>query len=117
MLDPQCVVLVCLAALVGLLAGYGVARWQDRVRLTSAHKSADEIIVQAKAQAENLRKEAELKAKDELFQKRDELNREFEQERNKQHEQERRLEKREDVLEQKHQSLVKKERILESAQR
>jgi ribonuclease Y len=114
---PLCVVLVCLAALVGLMAGYGVARWQDRLRLASARTTGDEIIAQAKAQAENLRKEAELKAKDELFQKREELNRENELERGKLHEQERRLEKREDVLEQKHQVQLKKERVLENSQR
>jgi ribonuclease Y len=115
--ETLCVVLVCLAALVGLLAGYGFARYQDRLRLTSARAAGDEIISQAKVQAENLRKEAELKAKDEVFQKREELNREIEQERHKLHEQERRLEKREDTLEQKHQLQVKKERALEHGQR
>jgi ribonuclease Y len=115
--ETLCVVLACLTALVGVFAGIGIARYQDRLRLTSARAAGDEIISQAKAQAENLRKEAELKAKDEIFQKRDELNRELEQERNKLHDQERRLEKREDTLEQKHQLQVKKERALEHGQR
>jgi len=115
--DILCVVLVCLAALVGLLAGFGFARYQDRLRLTSADARVKEIVDQARAQAENICKEAELKAKDELFQKRDEFNRETETTRVKQREQERALEKREDALEKHQQEQAKKERTLESGQR
>lgn len=112
-----CVVLVCLAALVGLLLGYVAARYQDRHNLHSAQTKAADIIDQAQKQAENFRKEAELKSKDELFQKREEFNREVEKSKNELREQERRLEKREDTLDQKHQLQVKKERTLEHTQR
>ena len=88
------------------------ARLQDHFRLSSARASRDEIIAQARKEAENIRKEAELKAKDEMFKKREEFNREIEQARNELREQERRLEKREDSLEQKHQAQLKKERVL-----
>ena len=113
----QCVLFSCLAALLGLLAGYGVARFLDRFRLNSALARVAEINENAKKEAENLLKAAELRAKDELYQKREEFNREIEQARGEVREQERRLDKREDSLEQKHQLQVKKERTLEHGQR
>jgi ribonuclease Y len=116
-LDTFCTVLMCLAALLGLIAGYGIAWIQDRYRTTRARKSADEITTQARKEADNIRKEAELRAKDEMFQKREVFNREAEKLRNEMREQERRLEKREDGIEQKQQQLVKKERSLEHSQR
>src|SRR5581483_1343635 len=99
----DCLVQICLAALVGLLVGFGIARLQDHFRLSSARASREEIVAQARLEAENFRKEAELKAKDEAFHRREEFNREIEQARNEVREQERRLEKREDTLDQKHQ--------------
>jgi ribonuclease Y len=117
-MDPLvCGVLILLAALVALAAGYGVARLQDRRRLTSAHARAAEITAQAKKEADNILKESELKAKDELYKKREECNREMEQARNELREHERRLEKREDLIEQKHQAQLKKDRSLEHGQR
>src|SRR6266852_3331902 len=116
--DPLVVaVLVVLAALVGLIAGFAGARVQDRFRLTKSQSDAKGIIARAEKEGENLRKEAELKTKDEFFKKREEFNREVEKERQEVREQERRLEKREDTLDQKHQVLLKKERSLEHTQR
>jgi len=117
-MDPlTCVILVCLAALVASGVGYLVARMQDRFRLTSAQTRVEEILGQARKSADNLIKEAELRAKDELYKKREEFNREIDKTRNELRDQERRLDKREDSLEQKHQSQVKRERTLESTQR
>jgi ribonuclease Y len=116
--DPLVVaVLVVLAALVGIVAGFVGARIQDRFRLTKSQTDAKEIIARAEKEADNLRKEAELKTKDEFFRKREEFNREIEKDRQEVRDQERRLEKREDTLDQKHQVLLKKERSLEHAQR
>jgi ribonuclease Y len=112
-----CVVIAVLAALVGLGLGFMAARIQDRRNLSSAQNQVSEILAQAQKQAENYRKEVELKSKDELFQKREEFNREMEKSRNELREHERRLEKREDSLEQQHQQQLKKERTLEHNQR
>ncbi|MCS6851601.1 MAG: ribonuclease Y [Gemmataceae bacterium] len=112
-----CVILLCVAALVAFLAGYGGARLQDHWRRTSAQSQVAELLSQARKEADNLIKEAELRAKDEQFQKREEFNREMEQARAELREQERRLEKREDNLEQKHQLQLKKERALEHTQK
>jgi ribonuclease Y len=103
--------------LVAVPAGYGIARFLDRSRQTSARSNVADITSQAKREAENILKDSELRAKDELFKKRDEFNREMELARNETRDQERRLEKREDVLDQKHQAQLKKERTLEHTQR
>ncbi|HLN31785.1 MAG TPA: ribonuclease Y [Gemmataceae bacterium] len=105
------------AVMIAVPAGYGIARFLDRSRESSARGEATKIIDQAKRQADNLLKESELKAKDEVFKKREEFNRELDQSRAEVREQERRLEKREDVLDQKHQVQLKKERTLEHLQR
>ena len=112
-----CVIYAGVAALVGLLTGYGVARFLDRFRLNSAQARVAEISDNARKESENILKEAQLHAKDELYQKREEFNREMEAARNELRDHERRLDKREDTLEQKHQLQVKKERTLEHSQR
>jgi ribonuclease Y len=106
-----------LAALVALLVGYGVARLQDRFRVSSAQARVDELTAQARKEAENLVKEAELKAKDELFKKREDFNREAETTRTKFRDEERELEKREATLEQKRQLQVREKRELEHKER
>ena len=107
----------CLAGLLGLAGGAFIAfklvRRQDRLNLNSAQNRAAEILAQAAQGAENVRKEAELKAKDEVFQKREEFNREVDHAKGELRDQERRLEKREDSIEQKHQLQLKKERLLQ----
>ncbi len=117
----EIVVYTSLAALLGLVlggvAGYFFVRRQDRISLNSAQAKSTELVAQARKEAENIRLEAELKAKDELFKKREDLNRELEQGRAELRDQERRLDKRDDNLEQKHQALLKKERNLQHAER
>jgi ribonuclease Y len=105
------------ALLLGLPAGYALARFLDRGRHSNARSKANEITDQANREADNILKDAELKAKDELFKKREDFNREIERARGELREQERRLEKREDVVDQKHQARIKKERVLEHGQK
>jgi ribonuclease Y len=105
------------AVAAGLLVGYVVARSLDRFRRINVQSQIADLTAQAKREAENIRKDSELKAKDELFKKREEFNHELEQARSEIREQERRLEKREDVLDQKHQAQLKKDRMLEHGQR
>ena len=106
-----------LSGLLGVGVGWWLVRRQDRVHLASAEQRARELVTQAEKNAENIIKSAELEAKDDLFKKRDEFNREIELIRNEQRDTERRLEKKEDLLEQKHQTQVKKERVLQSTER
>jgi ribonuclease Y len=105
------------ALLVAVPAGYALARLRDRFLVHSAQARVADLTTQARREADNILKDSELKAKDELFRKREEFNREMEAGRGELREQERRLEKREDVLDQKHQTQLKKERTLEHSQR
>jgi ribonucrease Y len=98
---------------IGLAAGYIIARVQDRLRGTGAGARVNELLSQAKAQADTIRKEAEFKVKDDLLKKREELTREFDQKVTEVRDQERRLEKREDQLEQRNDGQQKREREFE----
>src|SRR5262245_4953561 len=114
-MDPPLVVaLSCLTALAGAAAAYAGVRLADRARLKGVHTRADEILRAARDEAETVKKEAELKAKDDLYQQREAFNRETEQVRGELRDQERRLDKREDGLEEKAQALAKKERSLDN---
>lgn len=113
----ECITIACLAALLGGLAGFGLAWWRDQQRVNGAKESIKAFKEQAEREADNIKKEAELSLRDELFKKRDEFNQEIEKARAEVRDQERRLEKREDTLDQKHQLQVKKERALEHGQR
>jgi ribonuclease Y len=107
------VTLCSLTGLLGAGAGYAVVRLRGRSRLSSIRVQADEILRGAREEAETIKKEAELKAKDDLHQQREAFQRETEQVRAELREQEKRLDKREDSLEEKSQALQKKERSLE----
>jgi ribonuclease Y len=118
---PPEVVWSVVTALVGLAIGGGstwyLVRRQDRLNLHSADTRVRELVSQAEKNAENILKEAELKAKDEYFKKREDFNREAERVKHDQREQERRLEKREDTLEQQHQEQQKKEKNLQQSEK
>jgi ribonuclease Y len=74
---------------------------------------SNELIEQARRDAERIVHEAELKARDDAFRRREELTRELEAARAELREQERRVEKREDTVEQKQKDLARKEKHLD----
>ncbi|MFL5342822.1 MAG: ribonuclease Y, partial [Gemmataceae bacterium] len=111
-----------LGALIGALSGFAIARKREQARVKSGQDQSaqiiarsEEVLTQARKEADNIYKEADLRAKDELFQKRTEFNREMELAKAELRDQERRLEKREDAVEQKQRDQAKKERSLEHA--
>ncbi len=67
------------ALFVGAILGYFAARNVNRSRLKGVRSEADTIVLTAREEAETIKKEAELKAKDDLYQKREAFNRETEQ--------------------------------------
>lgn len=108
------------ALLVGLLAGYGITRWADRLRRAGLKRDTDSLLEQARRDADNLiaqaktkAKEAEQQAKDAIFQKREEFNKETQSVRGELKDHERRIDKREEALDQQQQALLKKERIVD----
>jgi len=112
---------VILGLLAGLVAGGGACylffRKQYQTNYAVAEARACEVVGQAEQRAANLLKEAELKAKDEMFCRREEASRDLDVAKNEIREQERRLDKREDVVEQKHQAQLKKERLLQHSEK
>jgi ribonuclease Y len=112
-----CVLIAVAALLVGSLVGFSVARLADRYRVNNSRAQAGEITATARREAETILKSAELTSKEEIFQKRDALEREAEQKRNELREAERRLEKREDILDLKSKDQAKKERQLDNLHR
>jgi ribonuclease Y len=109
---------------LALLIGFVLAKIRNRAQVTADKAQHDhllvqgqEILAQARKEAENLYKEADLRAKDELFQKRAEFSREMEQARAEMREHERRLEKREDALENQQRDVAKKERAADHSQK
>lgn len=102
--------------LIGLVVGLIVGYFAERLRRGSAYQSRDEILSQARVEAENLRKAQELAGKEELLQRREELESEHNTIRDELREQERRLDKRESVLDELQDDFRKKERMLESTQ-
>jgi ribonuclease Y len=113
----QCVMIALAAALVGSLFGYGITRFLDARRNENARTGAERIQEQARRDADTIRTKAELEAKEQLFKRREEANREIDQARAKLTEQERRLDKREDSLEQKNDAQMKREKALDHTER
>ncbi len=117
-MDPQtAIILMIVVGVAALGLGYGGARIWDQRRQANARATATELVERAKREADNIRKDAELQAKDEQYRKREMFDREMNTLRNELREQERRVEKREESLEQKHQLLLKKDRALEHTQK
>jgi ribonuclease Y len=129
MVEPILVaVLVLVAVVVGLGGGFVMFRLLGRGRpygasavdleaVRSAEAKAHDLAAAAQRDADRLLKEAELKARDEAFHRREEMTRELEAARAELREQERRAEKREDAAEEKAKELAKKERHVESVQK
>lgn len=105
-----------IAGIVCLLLGGLLGYFADRLYRGSAFRTRDEILRQAERDAENLRKTAELEAKEELLQRREKLENELNVQRDKVREQERKLDKRETTLHEEQESIRKKERMLETTQ-
>ena len=107
--------IVC--AVIALLIGGGIGFVVDRLRKGQAFQTRDEIVKQAERDAENVRKQAELSAKEELILRREALDKDMNRLRDELRDQEKRLDRRESVLDDQQQDITKKERMLETTQR
>ena len=94
------------------LAFAGAGCWvaYARARRRSAREQADAVLAEAGREAQTLRKQAELAAREETLRHRAELDREAEEARRALREQERRLDKRADLLDGKLEMIDRKER-------
>jgi len=87
------------------------------LRKKSALKQAEQIINEAREEAGRITRDAEIRAKEELYQRREEFEKEVSQARKELREAERRLSKREDNLDRKVDLINKKERYIENLER
>jgi ribonuclease Y len=103
--------------LIGVLVGIGAAFGYMRARAQTARGLADEILAGAHREAETIRKEADLRSKEEALRRREAIDGEIDEARRDLRDQEKRLEKRDDLLDQKLELINKKEREFENVQR
>lgn len=108
---------ILFGGLVGAVGGFYLIRYLGRARSEAARKEAEQIVQDAKGDAEVVRKTAEVEARAEILRGQEQLRRESDAMRAELKEIEKRLAKREDNLEAKLDTLTTKERNLEQAQK
>ena len=102
---------------VALVIGATATWLLERSRKAAAHQRREDIIRDAEREAETVRKSAELSGREELLQKRSELDAEHNEVRNQQHQLGTELERRESALTEQQDSFKKRERMLEGTQK
>ncbi|MBE0476742.1 MAG: ribonuclease Y [Coriobacteriia bacterium] len=110
------IVPIVVALLVGAVLGYLLYRFSVASRYDRARHSAERIVADADKQAETLRKEALLEAKDEIFRMRADAEEEAKERRKELGGLENRLIQREESIERRAESLDKREHQLASIQ-
>lgn len=105
--------ILLISVVVGILIGYIVRRSIAEAKISSAEHAAQQIKEEAKRQAEAMKKEALLEAKDENHRLRTEAEKEIRERRSELQKQENRLVQKEDVLDRKSTMLDKKEETLD----
>jgi ribonuclease Y len=101
----------------GAISGFLVVRFLDRLRRRDAESEAGQIIQQAKLDASNTMKQAELEIKEKALAQQTEAERESRKSRDELRERERVLDKRTETVEQQADHLRKQERMVENTQR
>ncbi|MCA8987043.1 MAG: ribonuclease Y, partial [Planctomycetaceae bacterium] len=101
-----------IALVLGVLFGYAF----ERVRLGGAYRSKEEIVQDARREAESIRKTGELEAKEDSLKRREQLDEELARQRDEIREVERKLDKRESQLDDLQDNVSKRERMIESMQ-
>jgi len=111
--DVGQLITVAIAAVLGM----GVIKLLDYLRKRDADKEAARIIERGQQEANTLRKEATVEAKEMALQEKDRTERENNDIRNQLHERERQLDKLEDGVGQRNDQLLKQEKMVENNQR
>ena len=105
------------AALIAYRAGIAHRKKTAEARIGSAETEAERILKDARAQAESAKKEAIVKAKDEIYHLRNESEKEIKERRADVQRQERRLQQKEETLDHKIENYEKKEEALQERQK
>lgn len=113
-MDPIILIIsILLGLIVGAVVGYFYRKSVAEAKVAGARNAAEQIIEDAKREAEAMKKEALLEAKDENHKLRNEAEREIRERRNELQKQENRLLQKEENLDRKDESLNKRENLLE----
>jgi ribonuclease Y len=112
-MDPITIISILLGIIVGAVVGYFVRKSIAEAKIAGAKDAAEQILEDAKREAEALKKEALLEAKDEIHKVRADSDREARERRNELQKQENRLLQREENLDRKDETLDKRESLLE----
>ncbi|WP_306009582.1 ribonuclease Y [Bacillus sp. MMSF_3328] len=113
MMDILLVISILLALVVGAVVGYFIRKSIAEAKIAGAKNAAEQILEDARREADALKKEALLEAKDEIHKLRTEAEQEVRDRRNELQKQENRLLQKEENLDRKDESLDKRESILE----
>lgn len=113
-MDPIILIIsILLGLFVGAAVGYFYRKSVAEAKIAGARNAADQIIEDAKRDAEAMKKESLLEAKDEIHKLRSDAEREVRERRNELQKQENRLLQKEENLDRKDESLNKRENLLE----
>lgn len=103
-------------AVIGLVAGGAAGFFFERIKRGASYQDREQILEQARRDAENLKRDEELKSREELLKRREELEESLKQSREGLHQRERDLDKREGGLNDRDSEFVKREKMLEAQQ-
>ena len=112
-MEPITIISILLGLFVGAVVGYFIRKSIAEAKIAGAKSAAEQILEDAKREADSLKKEALLEAKDEIHKLRTEAEREVRERRNELQKQENRLLQREENLDRKDETLNKREALLE----
>jgi ribonucrease Y len=107
------IISILLGLIVGVVVGYFIRKILAEQKIAGAKNAAEQILDDAKREAEALKKEALLEAKDEIHKLRTETEIELRERRNELQKQENRLLQKEENLDRKDETLDKREAALE----
>ncbi|MBM4763893.1 ribonuclease Y [Bacillus sp. B15-48] len=107
------IISILLGLIVGAVVGYFYRKSVAEAKIAGARNAAEQILEDAKRDAEALKKEALLEAKDDIHKLRTEAEKEVRERRNELQKQENRLLQKEENLDRKDESLDKREILLE----
>ncbi|MBT2682956.1 ribonuclease Y [Bacillus sp. ISL-37] len=107
------IISILLGLFVGAVVGYFYRKSVAEAKIAGAKNAAEQIVEDAKREAEAMKKESLLEAKDENHKLRSEAEREIRERRNELQKQENRLLQKEENLDRKDESLNKRENLLE----
>ncbi|CAN7423562.1 MULTISPECIES: ribonuclease Y [Bacillaceae] len=112
-MQPITIIFILLGLIVGVVVGYLIRKSIAEAKIAGAKGSAEQILEDAKREADALKKEALLEAKDENHKLRTEMENDLRERRNELQKQENRLMQKEENLDRKDETLDKREGLLE----